>query len=149
MKKQNGITLIALVITIIVLLILAGITIAMLTGENGLLTKANSAKVTDLEAKATEQLRLAVAAMNLELQQEKVKNSSYDPIETTGAPAAMRKILTDDLIPNTDWDIPAATDFAEETTIKYQNAEYKAAHNNTTKDYTITFTANGITLSEN
>ena len=34
-KSNNGITLIALVITIIVLLILAGVTIAMLTGENG------------------------------------------------------------------------------------------------------------------
>ncbi len=42
MKKENGITLIALVITIIVLLILAGVTIAMLSGENGLLTRATS-----------------------------------------------------------------------------------------------------------
>lgn len=42
MKKQEGITLIALVITIIVLLILAGVTIAMLTGENGLLSRAKS-----------------------------------------------------------------------------------------------------------
>lgn len=40
MRKQEGITLIALVITIIVLLILAGVTIAMLTGENGLLNRA-------------------------------------------------------------------------------------------------------------
>ncbi len=40
MKKSiRGITLIALVITIIVLLILAGVTIATLTGENGLLRK--------------------------------------------------------------------------------------------------------------
>ena len=37
-KTTNGITLIALVITIIVLLILAGVTIATLTGENGILT---------------------------------------------------------------------------------------------------------------
>ena len=44
-KKQNGITLIALVITIIVLLILAGVSIATLTGENGILTRANDAKV--------------------------------------------------------------------------------------------------------
>ena len=45
MKKENkGITLIALVITIIVLLILAGVSIATLTGENGILTKANEAK---------------------------------------------------------------------------------------------------------
>ena len=42
--KEKGITLIALVITIIVLLILAGVSIATLTGENGILKKANEAK---------------------------------------------------------------------------------------------------------
>ena len=42
--KQTGITLIALVVTIIVLLILAGISIAMLTGENGILNRAVDAK---------------------------------------------------------------------------------------------------------
>ena len=41
---KNGITLIALVITIIVLLILAGVTIATLTGENGILTRVQSTK---------------------------------------------------------------------------------------------------------
>ena len=41
---RTGITLISLVITIIVLLILAGVTIATLTGENGILTRANDAK---------------------------------------------------------------------------------------------------------
>lgn len=43
MKNQKGITLIALVITIIVLLILAGVSIAMLTGDNGILTKSTQA----------------------------------------------------------------------------------------------------------
>ena len=43
-KNQKGITLIALVITIVVLLILAGITIATLTGDNGIITRANDAK---------------------------------------------------------------------------------------------------------
>ena len=43
-KQSKGITLIALVITIIVLLILAGVSIAMLTGENGILTQAQKAK---------------------------------------------------------------------------------------------------------
>ena len=38
--KNSGITLIALVITIIVLLILAGVAISTLTGDNGILTKA-------------------------------------------------------------------------------------------------------------
>ena len=45
LKQVKGITLIALVITIIVLLILAGVSIAMLTGQNGILTQANNAKV--------------------------------------------------------------------------------------------------------
>ena len=44
LKKKAGITLIALVLTIIVLLILAGVSIATLTGENGILTKAQTAK---------------------------------------------------------------------------------------------------------
>ena len=42
-QKTKGITLIALVITIIVLLILAGVSIAMLTGQNGILTQAQNA----------------------------------------------------------------------------------------------------------
>ena len=42
MKRQKGITLIALVITIIVLLILVGVTITMLTGENGILNQATN-----------------------------------------------------------------------------------------------------------
>lgn len=43
-KEEKGITLIALVITIIVLLILAGVTIATLTGDNGILTQAGKAE---------------------------------------------------------------------------------------------------------
>lgn len=43
-KEKNGITLIALVITIIVLLILAGVSIAMLTGESGIITQTIKAK---------------------------------------------------------------------------------------------------------
>lgn len=42
-REQKGITLVALVITIIVLLILAGVSIAMLTGDNGILNRATGA----------------------------------------------------------------------------------------------------------
>ena len=59
-KEAKGITLIALVITIIVLLILAGVTIATLTGDNGILGKANEAKTTNDEEKAKEQIKIAV-----------------------------------------------------------------------------------------
>ncbi len=55
-KLNKGITLITLVITIIVLLILAGVTIATLTGENGILSKAKLAKeLTEEKAKEEEE----------------------------------------------------------------------------------------------
>ena len=60
-KSNNGITLIALVITIIVLLILAGVSIAMLTGENGILNKATTAKQKTEEVTAEERVKLEVA----------------------------------------------------------------------------------------
>lgn len=44
LKGQKGITLVALVITIIVLLILAGVTIALTLGDNGLLQRTQEAK---------------------------------------------------------------------------------------------------------
>ena len=59
-EAQKGITLIALVITIIVLLILAGVSIAMLTGQNGILTQANNAKNATELASAKEKVELAV-----------------------------------------------------------------------------------------
>ena len=64
MKKERtnqGITLIALVITIIILLILAGISIAMLTGQNGLLTKALKAKEEHLISQYKEEINLIIA----------------------------------------------------------------------------------------
>ena len=57
-KKQTGITLIALVITIIVLLILAGVSIATLTGNNGILKQANTAKENNKVAAAKEKVQV-------------------------------------------------------------------------------------------
>ena len=54
LRKNKGITLIALVITIIVLLILAGVSIAMLTGENGILSQAQKAKTETEQAAENE-----------------------------------------------------------------------------------------------
>ena len=54
-KGSKGITLIALVITVIVLLILAGVSIATLTGDNGILTRAQEAKNKTEEAQKDEE----------------------------------------------------------------------------------------------
>ena len=65
-KRNSGITLIALVITIIVLLILAGISIATLTGENGILTRANDAKVETRGAAVEERKNLWKSEQDLD-----------------------------------------------------------------------------------
>lgn len=62
LKNQKGITLVALVITIIVLLILAGVTISMVLGQNGILNQANSAKAETAKATVLEQVQSAVLA---------------------------------------------------------------------------------------
>lgn len=58
MKKNKGITLIALIITIIVLIILAGITISTLIGDNGIITKAQEGKQNMQNAVSEEQGQL-------------------------------------------------------------------------------------------
>mgnify|MGYP000700619331 CR=1 FL=1 len=58
MENQKGITLVALTITIIVLIILAGISISTLIGENGVITKAKEAKQNILLAGEAEALQL-------------------------------------------------------------------------------------------
>ena len=60
LKNAKGITLIALVITIIVFLILAGLSIAMLTGDNGIITQANNTKVLNEKATAKEKVQVEV-----------------------------------------------------------------------------------------
>ena len=61
-KSTKGITLIALVVTIIILLLLAGISIAMLTGNNGVLTQAKSAKENTRVGEVQEKVKLAAQA---------------------------------------------------------------------------------------
>lgn len=56
LKGQNGITLVALVVTIIVLIILAGVSIALILDDNGIVTKAQEGKQ-NYEAAAEEEDR--------------------------------------------------------------------------------------------
>ena len=61
MKNNKGVTLIALIITIIVLLILAGVVLLMIVGQNGILNRAQEAKVTTAEKVAKEKVELSVS----------------------------------------------------------------------------------------
>lgn len=76
MKKDRGITLIALVITIIVLLILAGVTIQTLTGDNGLLRQADKAKMLTEIGEIEEKVKLKT----LENENQQLIEGSLDGI---------------------------------------------------------------------
>ncbi len=65
-KKNKGITLIALVVTIVVLLILAATSIAMLTGDDGIITNAQNSKISTELSEYKEQLELYISNRKLE-----------------------------------------------------------------------------------
>lgn len=87
-EKNKGITLIALIVTIIVLLILAGVTISTLTGESGIMIKASNAKKETAKANAEERVRIEVLGscdesgnVNIEKLNEnlrKIENLKYE-----------------------------------------------------------------------
>lgn len=62
LRNEKGITLIALVLTIIILLILAAISFNALVGENGILGNAMNAKIRQEDAGAKEELQMAWSA---------------------------------------------------------------------------------------
>ena len=66
MKKENGITLVALVVTIIVLIILAGVSINLTLGENGIITISKQAKENMELAKIDEEVALNELYMQIE-----------------------------------------------------------------------------------
>ena len=65
-NKQRGITLIALVVTIIVLIILAGVSINMLIGDNGIITQSQTAKSKTEIKGEEEKIRLAINTAQIE-----------------------------------------------------------------------------------
>ena len=88
-KQKKGITLIALVITIIVLLILAGISITMLTGDNSILNRATEAKIKNLAVTEEEQIKIQImGSLNndgtLNLEKLKTNLEKISDITVTG-----------------------------------------------------------------
>ena len=93
-KKEKGITLIALVITIVVLLILAGVTIAALSGDNGILTRVKEAKEKTEQAQKEEEETLS----NMEniLESYKFENVNTNDTNPAGAMPSDATILEND-----------------------------------------------------
>ena len=135
---NNGITLIALVITIIVLLILAGVSIAMLTGDNGILTQANKSQVSTIEGNVQEAVKLAVQAAKMDAEQKAI--SSTTAWAAQDHRDEVIDVLNDDLL--TGYTVENASE-AGKITITYAGDDYKKATNNTNASITYTLTLTG------
>jgi len=77
MESQTGITLIALVISIIVMLVLAGVSLNATIGENGIISRAQESKLKQEEASVETEILSGVAALDTEYY-EKVSSDSGD-----------------------------------------------------------------------
>ena len=95
-EKEKGITLVALVVTIIVLLILASVTLAMIVGENGIIAKAREAKEKTEKAAWEERIDLAI----IEAEGEKRNPTLEDVID---------KLYDNDIIDDKENDVDRET----------------------------------------
>ena len=80
--NNSGITLIALVITVIVLLILAGISISMLSGDNSILQQTTTAKTRTIHVNVLEQMQLEAPAYTVDKTTGKYSNSLIDYLKS-------------------------------------------------------------------
>ena len=94
LKKQKGITLIALVVTIVVLLILAGVTISLLLDENGIIAKSKDARI---ETRAS-QVEDEVGMWKQHNFINKESNQAQESADTMLANLISRKLLTEEEI---------------------------------------------------
>ena len=112
-EKQKGITLIALVVTIIVLLILAGVSIAMLTGNNGILTQGKRAK----EEQAHAAVKEGITLLYNEYRTKQEVNSSKVQEETKVASTELVKIAENEGAEGTTENLGSFKDFIQSKNI--------------------------------
>ncbi len=117
LKNSKGITLVALIITIIVMLILAGIAISMAVGDNGILGRTQTATVENENAAVLETLKLAVGDGETKF---------HSNLETS------KKVAYQTALENSGATITSATDEKIEGTIVRNNKTYKFEVNVTT-----------------
>lgn len=81
MEKNKGITLVALVITIIVLLILAGVTIFLFIGDNGIIEKAKNTKIETNKSAALEKMELKLLDFNIAILKDANRYAALNDLE--------------------------------------------------------------------
>lgn len=158
MKNQKGITLIALVVTIVVLLILAGTSIAMLSGENGIITNAQNANYANTEGEILDKINLAFNTVSTEVRVKSATEVSYDAISATEV-ANLVKLIKDDLgMTDTDTNgytvttspetIPANNTNDVTITISYSDSNFGSGKKFNAISNTFTISSSKVTLGD-
>lgn len=144
MKNQRGVTLIALVVTIIVLIILAGVAIAALTGENGLITRSRESKKLQIEGEVRDEITLAIAAAKAFAENKSTVSAGFNAAADLGESTSLVNAeIVKDLTAAKGFTVtPSAGSIA----ISYTTAAYQNACNNTAANSTISVT---VTVSRN
>ena len=150
-KSQKGITLIALIVTIIVLIIIAGISIATLTADNGVLRQVNSAKVSNIEGTAREQMDLAASAMRIAIAEAAAQDNSYRANKNvTAIQNELHEMLVNDTTALEAEGWKKGTTGEGTFTITYEGDDYKNACNDDAAviTYTITLAQRSIEVTD-
>lgn len=161
MRNQKGITLVALVVTIVVLLILAGTSIAMLSGDSGIITNAQKSAYANTEGEAMDKIKFAFNAVATEVRVKSATELNYD---ATTKVKDLAQIALKDLggadnafASNTTASVDGYTvsyeDSANKITIVYADNIFKNKTGVTDGKfneikYEITLTSDGATLSD-
>ena len=154
MKNQRGVTLIALVVTIIVLIILAGIAIAALMGDNGVITRSKLAKRNQIEGEVRDSINLAIQAAKMEAEQKAVSSPSFSAATELGTGTIIKNAIVNELKPTAssagDNGYHVATANGS-VTITYTSADYKNATNDSNASIIcyITVTGNSFAFNTN
>ena len=162
MKSNKGITLVALVITIIVLLILAGVSISLVVGDNGVLTQAqNASQKTDL-ASAKSALEMTLTSITSEFlgnvwedntSAKIFENVKFGGTTTTGANATKDGMVSAD--PNTGTTAADAKSVVTDIVIAegepgendHSNTDDKGKAINTTYKTTLTWSERSVKIT--
>ena len=151
-REEKGITLVALVITIIVLIILAGIAISMTLGDNGIFTRAKEAKRLQITAEAIEKIgadildaQIEAVQKNETLQQSKVEEiiSKYGELQADGDTIKLKdngyeislKEIYNGTTSSSGGSTGGSTGSAELNSLKAELAQTTATEDKILKDY--------------
>lgn len=135
MKNQKGITLVALVVTIVVLLILAGTSIAMLQGDNGIITNAQKSAAANTEGAVIENMNNAYNTIKTIILSKSSTDVTYDATATATELELAQKVvdelgLTETIASGTDVTgngyTVAYSSSAHTITITYTDSKFKS-----------------------